>query len=460
MTASPTSRWHAVRAVLAAGLLVTLVAFVFPTAVSTSAADDLATATETETGTGPLVVDDAVLAWGLNDESNNKAFAPNTYNFLVAGKVPDPGRGGATMEPAGAWSTTGATAWRASAGAVTVQKLQPDGSYAPATFGGLSTDVDGNRLTSTSGPRFSGHRVALSGGTGEVDPPAGTARIQWDGDFSVVYYSGYTFFTVSDPLLVVTPTLAQVRATLSGYAADRDDASQWGAVAPQEVVLADLPRSDVDLTGDGGFVVTPAYTGVAYTGRSGTQVGSATTRGAFPATFLAYMDDVGSAAFFYSSGGSADPHKHPLPIAFSYDASAPVEPDPTDVPTSGGSDPPAPTTTVNPAPPSHTAAPPTTAVTTTVTQPAAPPLVVPTQPTQPAAPLVPPAAGAPVAAPAPVQPQAVPTAYADLAPVSATTGSAAESGPAWPWWLGALLLVAAIALVLPPNRLTPSKGTA
>lgn len=472
MSRRDTGRAHAVRAVLAAGLLVALVALVFPAALSASAADDpttdptattsttastTATATATETDTGPLVVDDAVFAWGLNDESNNKAFAPGTYNFLSAGEVPDPGQGGVTMEPAGRWSTTGAVAWRATAGETTIEKLQPGGGYATATFGGLSTGVDGTKLTSTSGP-FSGHRVTIAGGTGTVDPSAGTARITWDGAFSVVYYSGYTFFSVSDPVLVVTPTSAQVRATLSGYAADRTDPTKWGAVAPQQVVLADLPRADVDLTAEGGFTVAPAYTGVAYTGPSGDQVGSPATRGAFPASFLAYMDKVGSAAFFYSSGGSADPHKIPKAMTFSYDASAQIEPEPTDDPTSGVTDPPVPTTTVNPEPPA-----PTTTVTSVVTQPAAPPLVVPTQP---APPVVPPVGAEAVAAAALPQPQAVPTAYADLATVSAATGSAGGS-PAWPWWLGALLLVAATAVALPlhlpPNRThprsTPSKGT-
>ena len=32
-------------------------------------------------------VSDAQLAWGLNDESNNRAFAPGTFNFLAAGAV-------------------------------------------------------------------------------------------------------------------------------------------------------------------------------------------------------------------------------------------------------------------------------------------------------------------------------------------------------------------------------------
>lgn len=465
MTSAPMARAHAVRAVLASGLLVALVAFVVPSAVSASAADDPTSTTTTTTTTtsptqteddGPLVVTDAVLSWGLNDESNNKAFAPGTYNFLSAGAVPDPGKGGATMEPAGVWNTTGARAWRATDGETTVQKLQPDGTYATATFAGLKTDVDGDVMPSTSGP-FSGHRVTIGGGTGDVDLTAGTARIEWDGAFSVVYYSGYTFFTVSDPVLVVTADTARVRATLSGYAADRTDPTKWVSVDPQQVTLADLPRSAIDLGADVGFAVDPAYLGVTYGGGAGDQVRSGDSWGAFPTSFLAYMDKVGSAAFFYSSGGSADPHKVPKPMLISYDAAAPVEPDPTDDPTDE-TDPPTPTTTLNPTAPASTPPAPTTTVTTVVTQPAGPALP----------PLTPPAAAPPVAAaPTAAVPQplaAVPTAYAELATVSATTSASATSTPAWPWWLGAGLLAAAAALALPlkplqlSRRKTPSKG--
>ena len=43
----------------------------------------------------PRVVqlDDAVLRWGLNNESSNRAYAPRTYNFFSAGRGPRPGRG-------------------------------------------------------------------------------------------------------------------------------------------------------------------------------------------------------------------------------------------------------------------------------------------------------------------------------------------------------------------------------
>jgi hypothetical protein len=150
---------------------------------------------------GPRAVDDAVLRWGLNDESNNRAFAPGTINFLSAGKVPDPGRGG-TIMPASGWS--------ARTGDVAVEKW--DGSaYRPATWAGLRTDATGAAI---GGGRFSGHQLVFSGGEGTIDAAAGDATISWDGDASVVYYSGMAFFYLSDPELVVEDGVGQVTAEL------------------------------------------------------------------------------------------------------------------------------------------------------------------------------------------------------------------------------------------------------
>ncbi|GAA5148219.1 hypothetical protein GCM10023340_21800 [Nocardioides marinquilinus] len=443
-----------------------------------------ATAAASGPAEGAFTVVDAELSWGLNDESNNKAHAPGTYNFLSAGAVPDPGAGGQSIVAPGVWQGTRTRAWRARSGRVEVQKQQPDGGFATAGFAGLSTGVDGAPLTSTAGP-FSQHRVVLGGGRGTVDPAAGTARLQWRGSFSVVYYSGYSFFVVTDPSLEVADGRARLRATLSGYAADRDDASQWTAVPPREVTLADLP-GDLVLPAEGGFTAEPAYRGVRWSPPADAprQVRTGSSWGAFPASFLAYLDRVGTAAFWYSSGGTADPHKVPRPLTVSYDAGRPVEPPPGSPGPSGPTaeptrptTPPEPTTSVNPEPPPTPPTPPTTA--TPPTSPAATPSATP--PTRPEPPVVPP----PSAAPDPTQPAGPPlpsqppasgppatppgvqdTAVAAPVPLAAAavhaagavgTAGAAEpvadrapqpSPPTWPWWLGgALLLAAALVTV-------------
>ncbi len=261
---------------------------------------------------GARAVDDAVLRWGLNDESNNRAFAPGTINFLSAGKVPDPGRGG-TIMPASGWS--------ARTGDVAVEKW--DGSaYRPATWAGLRTDATGAAI---GGGRFSGHQLVFSGGEGTIDAATGDATISWDGDASVVYYSGMAFFYLSDPELVVEDGVGQVTAELGGFASSMEDLTAWGPVASERVVVADLGPVDLGPGQEeaGGFTATPAYDGVQVTG-----VPQVRPYGSFPQSFVDFQRKTGTAAYWYSSGGSADPYKKASPMTVSW-AGAEVTPPPT-----------------------------------------------------------------------------------------------------------------------------------
>lgn len=420
------------------------------------------TSSPTDEPEGTFTVDDAQLRWAINDETNNNAFAPGTINFVSAGKVPDPGEGGARISDKNVWSSTGARAWRATSGNVRVEKQQPGGSYATATFAGLYTTVAGTRMSGTNGP-FSGHQVVLDGGTGTVDADAGTATISWKGSFSVVYYSGMTFFTATDPVLTVKPSGATLTATLGGYKTSMDDSTVWTEVPDRKgVVLADLPA--IDLGADLGFTATPRYLGVRYAApATGTQqvTSDPTTFGAFPRSYLAFMSTVGSGSYWYSSGGSADAHKIPAPITVSYAAGAPVvpptddgdgetdDPDPTDGTTTQ------PTTPVNPTPPP-------------VTQPPAPSLPAQPFPTSApsAAPTADPVLTAPDAAPVaeagvvPALPGQAPTIYALASADSATVADPGNgSGHLWQWWTGSALLLAAAAITLLATRMNhPTKG--
>ena len=71
------------------------------------------------------------------------------------------------------------------------------------------------------------------------------------------------------------------------------------------VTLADLP--DVDLGDDAGFTSDPAYSGVAVDGVG--QVETDDHFGAFPQTFVDYMNRLGTAPFWMSSGGVTDKFK-------------------------------------------------------------------------------------------------------------------------------------------------------
>lgn len=269
-----------------------------------------------EVPSGAFTVTDAQLRWGINNESNNAAFAPATYNFFSAGKIANPGRGGVKLTQSG-WSST--------SGNVRIEKFAAaTTSWNAATWAGLSTDSN-NRLLTTSGGTFSNHEVVISGGTGTVDPAAGSATIQWTGSFTVLYYSGYSFFYVTDPTLTVTGGIGRLTGTLSGYGSSMDDLQKWEPVAPvPNVVLADL--GPVDLAADLGFSATPAYAGVAVSIPAGqaAQVRSGSTWGSFPQSFVNYQLASGSGAYWYSSGGSADAHKAALPVTVSYAAGVPV----------------------------------------------------------------------------------------------------------------------------------------
>lgn len=267
-------------------------------------------------------VDDAELRWGVNNESNNAAFAPGTANFFSAGKIPDPGKGGTTIPQ---------SSWNASSGDVAIEKWNGS-AYTTATWAGLRTDSAGVPITSPTSGRFSNHTVVIDRGTGTVDATGKSAHIRWDGDFTVLYYSGMSFFYVSDPELTVENGVGTVTATVSGFASSMEDLTTWEPVAPRTVTLADLGK--VDLGSSKGFTVTPKYAGVAVTG---VDQATGANFGSFPQSFVDFQKVAGAAAYWYSSGGATDKYKPALPLTVSYDAGDAVTPTPP--PAGGGSDP-------------------------------------------------------------------------------------------------------------------------
>jgi hypothetical protein len=388
-----------------------IAALVWSCLVPVAVADEVGLALQSRSVTG------AVLRWGLSNEANNSAFAPGTYNFFSAGKVPDPGRGGSTLNR---------TDWRQASGGVGVEKW--DGrTWRAATWNGLSTTPDGTALGSPTNGRFSNHQLVFSGGVGTVDQAAGTAEIRWTGDATVLLYSGMSFFYLSDPVLEVAGGRGRLTATLSGFASSQTDTTVWEPVAPQQVTLADLPGVRLDAA---GFTVQPSYAGVRVTGVPQSTTGAST--GSFPQPWVDFMDRLGTAAYWYSSGGATDAFKAALPVtvglAGSPDAPAPPAQPITVVP--DNSAPPAP-------------APPATA----------PVANAPLSVGAPPAGVVPPPVAAPVAAGAPVA--AVPGEISALetasAPYQLTALEVAPDDPARPWWIvgGSLLGLALLLLVAP-----------
>ncbi|MFY0408764.1 hypothetical protein [Solicola sp. PLA-1-18] len=282
----------------------------------------------------------SVLRWGLSNETNNRAFAPGTFNYLSAGILPNPGRGGTTFPQ---------SVWKQRSGDAAIEKRQAGGGYAAATWAGLRTDASGVEISSATSGRFTDHQVVLSGGTGWADPTTGRAQVRWDADFTVVYYSGYTFFHVSDPTLsVAADGTGTLTATLSGYGSSMEDLERWDAIAPRRVVLATL--GDVDVTADGVRVI-PDYAGVRFDAPAGVsaQVRSGSGWGAWPASFTAFQVQTGQAPYWYTSGGSSDAYKVPLPITTTWALGERLEIDPVD-PSTDPVDPVTPTTPPTPRP--------------------------------------------------------------------------------------------------------------
>lgn len=374
-----------------------------------------------EPTSGPVEVTDAVLRWGLSNESNNAAHEPGSFNFFSAGAVL-PGLGALLRQDQ----------WRASAGDVTVEKWNGS-AWRTTAWNGWRTTSDGTPITNPGAGTFSNHQVVVRGGEGTVDRATGTARITWEGTFTVLYYSGRSFFHVTDPRLdVAADGTGTLTGSVSGYASSRDDPTQRVEVPAREVVLADLPS--VDLDDPAGFTATPAYRGVRVTGTG--QRTDVPDAGSFPQSFVTMMEELGTGPFWYSSGAATDPFKVALPLTVAYDASTPAP-----VP------PPAPAPSDVPTVPENTALAPPARGTSGRDGTAAPVRAAPRV----AAPAV---LGVPVAEAAAAAPPL--PAGQDLVAVSASSRPAASAaGGEALWWLGGGLLLGAAALVAVPRDRLP-----
>lgn len=269
-------------------------------------------------------IDDAELRWGVTNESNNMSHAPGRFNFFSAGRIPDPGQGGYTV-------TQGV--WKQKSGTVAIEKSNGT-TYKPATWAGLKTTATGAPITSAGSGRFSDHQIVFSDGEGEIDPATGDGSIEWEGDATVIYYSGFTFFYVSDPELTIEDGVGIVRATLGGFASSQEDLGVWSPLPETEVILAELGA--VDLKGDAkGFTASPSYLQRAVTGVD--QVRQGPHWGAFPQSFINFHLLGGAAGFWYSSGSSFDAIKVPLPLTVSLDSEDAIDPE-VPPPSSGGVD--------------------------------------------------------------------------------------------------------------------------
>ncbi|MCR1784553.1 HtaA domain-containing protein [Nocardioides carbamazepini] len=282
-------------------------------------------------------VDNAVFRWGINKESGSAGFAPGTWNLMSAGKVGNPGAGGQTLKTAdngATWSNGAAANWTNTVGNVTVEDLQSGGGYAPTSFLGTRQNAAGENGTTANG-QYGENELVFRNGTGTIDSAANTASVQWDGDATILYYSGMTFFYVSDPKLTVNPDgSGSVTATVDGYASDMNNLGAWTDLADEQVTLATLSDVDVD---DLGLTTTPDYLEVEYDASSDATPQSRTgvNWGSFPQSFVDFAQKTGAGSYWYSSGGGADARKPTLPLSVSFADAPAVSLSAESVPTTG-----------------------------------------------------------------------------------------------------------------------------
>ncbi len=260
---------------------------------------------EQETGQETFTVSNAELRWGVNAESAGKS---NFYghNFLMAGDA------GAKLS--GPNQSIDSGKWSRSAGNVRIEKSQ----------GVLATWSD----AVPSGNGSSGIEAVFGKGEGTVDFDKRQAIVQWKGTMSVVYYSGLSFFTITDPKLTVDGDSAKLEAILGGVES-KQGSDLWNELpSAPGVVVADLSAKTF-FSKKGGFSIKPLYEGVKYSG--GGQVVNGDF-GSFPAGFVDFVSKVGIGPYFYSTGGAADPLKVPSAMTVSWDSD-----DPTDAQGPGGS---------------------------------------------------------------------------------------------------------------------------
>jgi hypothetical protein len=257
-------------------------------------------------------ITNAQLRWGLNAESGSGAFFGGC-NFLSAGLAGNAGSGKVWGGSDGLYS--------ANAGAVRIEKPDAAGQWRPATYETRCLDPQGRGVSTSSTTSSSGNQVVIDGGSGTLKD--GELRIQWRGSFTVVFYGGLTYWSVTDPVLTVDASGdGRLVGSASGYGTSMDDQSQWDSIAARPIVLADIRRADTAAAA--GFSVVPEYLGVSVSGQAARTPANASYWGSFPESFVEFQTLTGQRAYWHTSDGVRDPAKPATAMYVSYDASAPV----------------------------------------------------------------------------------------------------------------------------------------
>lgn len=254
---------------------------------------------------------DANLSWRVNDESGGGAYFGGC-NFLVAGTVGDNGA-------SSVWSAAFADKYyQTTNGRVTITKPDAAGNQVAPTWTNKCQGPDGKNVNTKPGST-SGNQVNFTGGSGTINAAKNDAQLEFEGSFTIVYYGGMTYWSISNPKLTVVDGRGKLTGTASGYGADMFNPEKWVELPPTQIELATMQHVEVT---DTGIRVTPDYEGVAVDvkpdGPSGEQLRTKDGWGSFPQSWVDFNVLTGQAAYWYSSGGMVDLKKPAAPLEISY----------------------------------------------------------------------------------------------------------------------------------------------
>ncbi|RSX51118.1 hypothetical protein [Bifidobacterium callimiconis] len=295
---------------------------------------------DTGTGTDPLATyTNVTLRWGMNDETNSAAYYGGC-NFLSAGKAGNTGS-------AKVWTQE---LYKSTDGNVSIEKPDSSGRWVNASWDSRCLTRGGDAVT--MGKRADGRsintesQVVVTNGSG-IMAADGSITISWKGSWTVAYYGGMTYWSVTDPTLTLDANgIGALTATASGYGSSMSDASKWVELSPRTIHVADITGVDLSQAdSDHGFTVTPEYLGVAVTasgdhgGQAAKDDGNAEYWGSFPQSFVDFQLETGQSAYWYTAGSTRDFAKITLPMSVQFDSSYTVdvpEESPASTPSTGG----------------------------------------------------------------------------------------------------------------------------
>ncbi|MFC5679558.1 Ig-like domain repeat protein [Aeromicrobium endophyticum] len=270
----------------------------------------------------PQDVTDASLVWNLNDEQGGGAFAGGC-NFLSAGTA-------GNTQSSRMWTAADGF-YKAIDGNVRIEKPGRTSPWVTPIWQTKCLDRNGTAVSASNAASKTENRVRLSAGTGSFDASDGSGTISWTGSFTSAFYGGMTYWTATNPKLVVLPNdTATLTADLSGYgaASSQDpgaDPTKWETLAPRTVTLATFTEANITAN---GFTGTTAYRGVPVeTGTGTAQNTTVSGWGSFPQQFVDFQKQTGQSSYWYSSGGPRDAAKPAGPVSVTFGTPEPLPAD-------------------------------------------------------------------------------------------------------------------------------------